>query len=313
MRRAIGLTFLGAGMLAFVLASVLIFVLVQTWFPALAGWAIEQQRAFQNELALAVQAIRAGDTGAWLTLMAAAGGYGFVHAVGPGHGKYLIGGVGLGHSISAAKLLGIAAISSLAQALWAIALVYGGLHLLEVSARRLTAITDLYLAPASHIAIGAVGVWLIWRGIAMLLARRAGGGGGAGNGPEPGSRHDHACGCHAAHGPRVEDVARLTSMREAVVLILSIAVRPCTGAVFLLVIAWQLDIPLAGAAAVVTMGLGTALLTGSVAVFSVAARGLALASTDRMGIAAVVAPGFQIAAGGLIVWFSTMLFNFSAL
>lgn len=81
---------------------VLMVVLSQTWLSTVADWAVQQQRAFQNELALAVHSIRSGDITAWFALLAAAGGYGFVHAVGPGHGKYLIAGVGLARGVMSA-------------------------------------------------------------------------------------------------------------------------------------------------------------------------------------------------------------------
>lgn len=262
-------------------------------------WAAEQQRAFQNEMASAVRALRSGDPGAYAALLGAAGAYGFIHAVGPGHGKYLIGGVGLGTSVPVFRLLGISVASSLAQALWAIALVYGGFFLLEVSARRVTALAEDYLAPASYLAIASIGLILVWRG-ARALAKRAS--------PVRHHAHDHDhghadCGCHA-HGPSPDEVEKLGSLRDAVVLIASIAIRPCTGAIFLLVIAWQMDIRAAGAGAVIVMGLGTATLTSLVAVSSIAARGIAFASVRSSGAIPTAIPALQVLAGALIVWLS---------
>lgn len=287
-----------------VLAAVLA-ITASIHFPTVAAWAVEQQRAIQNEIALAVHDLRAGEPGAWLALLGAAGAYGFVHAVGPGHGKYLIGGVGLGHAVSARRLLTIALASSLAQALWAILLVYGGFYLFEVSAQRLTTLADTYLASISYLAIGAIGLVLVWRGVHSFRSSRK----------TTAHSHEHrdhdACSCHA-HGPKPEDVANFTSFRETLALIFSIAVRPCTGAIFLLVIAWQMDIPWAGAAAVITMGSGTGLLTSLVAVSSVFARGLAFASTDRTSVLPMAFPAMQVLAGIAIVWFSAMLFRFGS-
>ncbi len=287
-----------------VITAVLVTILLSVDFSGLARWAVEQQRGFQNDIASAVRGLQSGAPGAIAALMAAAGAYGFVHAVGPGHGKYLIGGVGLGSSVSAWRLSGLALASSLAQALWAIILVYGGFLLLEVSARQMTVLTEDYLAPASFMAIGAVGVVLVWRG-ARALARQAA--------PQHrvahahGHSHDHGeCGCSHSHGPSPEEAAKVTSWREALALILSIAIRPCTGAIFLLVIAWQMDIQLAGVLAVITMGLGTAALTSLVAVSSVAARTMALVSADRMGAVALAFPSVQVLVGALIIWTSLL-------
>ena len=87
-----------------------------------AMWALEWQRAFQNEIAGSIRALRAGTPGALTALLGAAAAYGFVHAAGPGHGKYLIGGVGLGSGVSATRLVGLASAASLAQSAWAILL-----------------------------------------------------------------------------------------------------------------------------------------------------------------------------------------------
>lgn len=275
---------------------------------SIGAWVVEQQRAFQNQMASAIRALRAGDPGAYAALLAAAGAYGFVHAIGPGHGKYLIGGVGIGTSVPASRLLGVALASSLAQALWAIVLVYGGFALLELSARSMTALAENVLAPASYLAIACVGLILVWRGIAALSHRAGHDHAHAhSNGHSHAHDHTHAeCGC-GAHGPSREEVAKLGSIREALVLIGSIAIRPCTGAIFLLVIAWQMDIQLAGAAAVIVMGLGTAGLTGLVAISSIAARGITFASAGTMGAMTVVLPTLQVFAGALIMLTSVML------
>ncbi|CAM9927001.1 unnamed protein product [Chrysoparadoxa australica] len=272
-------------------------------FDAVARWAAGHQRGFQNQMAGAVRALRTGDPGALFTLLFAAASYGFVHAVGPGHGKALIGGVGLGSSVSTARLLVISLVSSLLQAFWAILLIYGGFALVEISARRMTTLAEDVLAPASYIAIASIGVILVWRGGRSLWRERE-----ALGLQKADHDHDHDhCGCHA-HGPAPNDVAQLTSFRDAFVLVASIAIRPCTGAIFLLVIAWQMDIRTAGAAAVIVMGLGTAVFTSLVAVSTVTARRMSLVPVAKLLVVSQVLPVLQILAGGLIVWGSlTML------
>ena len=72
MRVKIGIVFAVAAALFFVSAD----------FSNLLIWTIEAQRAFQNQMAAAVLAIRNGDPGAYFALLSAAGAYGFVHALG---------------------------------------------------------------------------------------------------------------------------------------------------------------------------------------------------------------------------------------
>lgn len=261
-------------------------------------WVINQQRGFQTQMASALWSLRTGEISAYLALFAATGGYGFVHALGPGHGKYLVGGVGLGSSVSTARLTGLAVISSLLQAVWAIVLVYGGFAVLEVSADRLQFLSEDVLAPASYVAIGLIGLVLAWRGFKSFSSQRKT------LHKDGHDHHHHDENCGHNHGPTPEQVANVGSLKEALVLVGSIAIRPCTGAVFLLIIAWQMDIKVAGAAATMVMGLGTALLTTLVAVSSVAARNIAFFSADQSGVARVAFPAAQIIAGALICWFS---------
>ncbi len=291
----------------FVFALVAVAVAL-AWIVDLSGvadWAVTQQRALQNEMAGAIHGLRTGADGspealwAWLTLSGAAGAYGFVHALGPGHGKYLIGGVGLASKVNPWHLTGVALASSLAQALWAIVLVYGGFTLFALSAQRMTGLAEDVFAPASHLAIAAIGATLVWRGVRQSLSR-----------VRTIHAHQDSCGCKG-HGPAPEEVSGLTSLRETLVLIASIAIRPCTGAIFLLVIAWQLDIRAAGAAAVVVMGLGTAALTTLVAVSSVAGRNAALLSSGALGSVAAALPVLQLTVGLLIIWTSLFLLGWT--
>ncbi len=306
----------------------------------LAIWAMDAQRGFQNQMAGAIRALKGGDANAFSALLAATAAYGFVHALGPGHGKYLVGGVGLGTSVSVRKLVSLAIASSLMQCLWAIVLVYGGFFLIEVSAQQMTTLAEDYLAPLSYLAIASVGLLLVWRGVNALkradwsLGRRQDNGSlvppggysfakqhvlahmGGFTQTEPGwtvrqqtsvpSAAVEDCDC-GAHGPTSEQVASVNSFRDAVVLVLSIAIRPCTGAVFLLVIAWQMDLAIAGAVAVVAMGLGTAALTSLVALSSVAARSVAVFSTKTDPRWRFVMPGIQVFSGAMIALISLSL------
>ncbi len=290
--------------IALILAAILLFVIGQAAFPNVMDWAAGQQRAFQNEMAAAVRAIRSGAPGGWVTLLLAAGSYGVVHAAGPGHGKYLIGGVGLASSVSMLRMIALAITSSLAQAIWAVILVYGGFSLLQLSADHLTVLAEDWLAPASYLAIGGIGTVLAWRGLSALMPHTSAGRRG---------HTDHADGCSHAHGPTAEQVASVRTFREAAGLVVSIAIRPCTGALFLLVIAWQLDIKAAGFAAVIAMGLGTAILTSAVAVSSVTLRSMALLSGGQTGVMGVAAPVLQIIAGLFVLWFSLTLLSITVL
>lgn len=278
---------------AFALVAVLA-VWATGGFDTIARWAALNQREVQGDMAGAIRALKGGEAGALLALMGLAFAYGFFHAAGPGHGKMLIGGYGLGRRVPALRLSVIALASSLAQAGTAIGLVYGGIFLLDWTRERVQGIAEDWLAPASYAAIAALGLWLVWRGLSGLRAA-----------PARQGHHDHPHGhgehCGHAHGPTVEEVARVTSLRDAVLLVGGIALRPCTGAIFLLIICWRLGVDAAGIAGALAMALGTATVTVAVALVSSTARESALAGFASGPAARRVLPALELSAGALIV------------
>ncbi len=252
-------------------------------FEAAAAWASAAQRDAQNAIAAAAQALRRGDGGALGWLMAACAGYGFAHAVGPGHGKVLIGGAALVSRAGLGRLAALSFAASLAQSATAIALVYGGLALLALPATQALRLAESALAPASGLAIALIGAVMAARGVRGLRAAR----GGA------------ACGCGHAHGPTPQQAERARGWRDAAAIVAGVAIRPCTGAIFLLLIAWRLDIAVAGVLGVLAMGLGAGAFTTLVAAWGRAARGAALVAGS-----AAAARSFallQLAGGGAVV------------
>jgi len=265
----------------------------------IAWWASEQQRALQTRLAAQVMALRDGTPGALAALMTACAVYGFVHAAGPGHGKVLIGGAALGTRATALRMALIAVLGSLAQALVAIVIVYGGFAIFEASARGTVSAAEDWIDPAGNALIACIGLWLVWRGLRQMrpASKTAGG-----------HDHDHAhSGCGHDHGPDAAEVARARGLGDTLALIGGMAARPCTGALFVLVIAWRTDLAGAGAAAVLAMGLGTAAVTLSVAILAVTGREAALISAGDGRAIRIVMPMLQIAGGGLILAVSALL------
>ncbi|WP_369932504.1 nickel/cobalt transporter [Rhodovulum sp. 12E13] len=273
-------------------------------FDRLARWAAEGQRAFQNAMAGGLRAIKGGQPGAVATLMGLCFAYGFFHAVGPGHGKILIGGYGLGRRVPVRRLAGLAIASSLAQAATAVGLVYVGVLVFDWSRERMTWIADHALEPLSYAAIGAIGLYLLMRGggrLARAVRPVTAGSGAHGHHHDHSDRHGHACeSCGHAHGPSPEQAAGIRSWRDAALLIGGIAIRPCTGALFLLILTWRMDIVAAGIAGTFAMGLGTASVTVAVALASVSMREGALMALSEGRALRVGLPVLEVAAGALV-------------
>ena len=137
-----------------------------------------------------------------------------------------------------------------------------------------------------------MGLWLVLRGLRKW--RRAH------HAPAPALADGTCSACGHKHGPSVEEAAAVTGWRDAAALIGAVAIRPCTGAVFLLILTWRMGIDLAGILGAAVMGLGTASVTVAVAIASVTLREGALARLATGGAAARTLPLIEMAAGALV-------------
>jgi ABC-type nickel/cobalt efflux system permease component RcnA len=243
--------------------------------------------------------LRAGEAGALATLWGLCFAYGFVHAAGPGHGKLVIGGYGAGSRVTARRLAGLALGASLAQAATAIILVYFAALVLGWGRGQMTGLADDVLAPLSYALIGAVGLWLLLRGLRHLKPKHTHAHAHAGDG-------ETCSTCGHAHGPTVQQAEAVQSWRDALFVIGSIAVRPCTGALFLLILTWRFGIDYAGIIGAFVMGLGTASITILVAVASVGMRDSVLQLVNH-GTVARAGAWFEVCAGGIVMILATQL------
>lgn len=262
------------------LFALLLVLLIHQHHAQIFAWATAMQRDFQNGLAHSLRALKAGDAGAWVGLMGLCLGYGFVHAVGPGHGKFLIGAYGAARPVGLGRLAAATVAASLGQAVTAVLLVLGGIGLFSVTRQQLTTLAETTLTQVSFVSILLIELWLILRGgrrVVKLIAtvplhQPAGPAGGfahhlhghsplddGGHGPlRPACDHGiddlNRCGsCGHAHAPSPQAIAAATNWRELASVILAIAIRPCSGAILLLVLTWQMNILAAGIAGAFAM------------------------------------------------------------
>lgn len=269
------------------------------------AWARAGQAETQQAMARLLRALRAGEPGALAGLMGLCFAYGFFHAAGPGHGKLLIGGYGMAARVSALRLSLLALASSFAQAAAAVLLVYAGIFVFDLTRQHMTDLAEDIMAPASFAAIALVGLWLAIRGLRRWRQNRP-------VPPPPHHHHHHhdhdapCASCGHKHGPTLAEAEAVTTWRDAAALIGAVAIRPCTGALFLLILTWRMGLDLAGILGAFAMGLGTASVTLAVALASVTLREGALARLAT-GDTARALPLFEIAAGVIIAALSTHL------
>jgi nickel/cobalt transporter (NicO) family protein len=256
--------------------------------PALA----EAQRAAQERLAGAVRALRGGEAGALAALLGLCFAYGVLHAAGPGHGKALLGGYGVARRVPVLRLSALAVAGAAGQAAVAVALVYGLVAVLGLAGRQVAEGGGAWVTHGGNLMVAALGGWLFWRGV------RGMGQGGRVHRHDP--EHAHGPGCGHSHGPTADEAAAVGSLREAALLVGGIAARPCSGALFLLVLTWQLGIGAAGVAGAFAMGAGVAAVTVGVAALAVWSREGVLAALPGAGIARVL-PAIEATLGAVLL------------
>jgi nickel/cobalt transporter (NicO) family protein len=276
------------------------------------------QRGAQEQLAGAIRALRAGEAGALGAFWAICFGYGVLHAAGPGHGKLIIGGYGVARQVPVGRLAGLALASSLAQAAVAVGLVYALVAVLGLTRGAVETAAEDWVTPVGHAMIAGLGLWLVWRGIGGLRRMAAAdrlshgsvaasvGHGHAGHDHHHDHGHDHhhdhhvhGPDCGHAHGPTIEQAAGVRSFRDGLALVAGIALRPCSGALFVLILTWQLGIAMVGVVGAFVMGLGTATVTIAVAVMAVWAREGAFAALPQGRVGRAI-PVVELALGGVI-------------
>ena len=239
-----------------------------------------------------------------LMLIAGSFTYGFLHSVGPGHGKFVITTWLATHreKLNASRLITLA--GSLMQGVVAVLFVLILAISLNLSMGDLSA-SRYWMEKASALLIAGFGIVLIGRAIGGERLRMFG---------ARASRHQHdaACGCGHKHQPNAEDLTG--GWRNAAWVIAGIGIRPCSGALMILVFANAVGMFSWGVAAVMAMSLGTAASILILATWVHHFREWMLAANSSvmvryaatLGRVAIVAGGMALILFALVLFFTVI-------
>ena len=110
------------------------------------------------------------------------------------------------------------------------------------------------------------------------------------------------------HGPVPQDLAGPGGWQRGLAAIFAVGLRPCSGAILVLVFALAQGLFWAGVASTFVMGIGTAITVAVIATLAVGARGVAakLAGT-RGGYGELALRGIEVGAAVLVVAFGALL------
>ncbi|MGV8831907.1 MAG: DUF1007 family protein [Devosia sp.] len=255
------------------------------------GWLRQAQLDFYTGITTSLDALRSDWTAFWVL-----GGlsfiYGILHAAGPGHGKVVISSFVLANETQLRRGILLSALSAMMQSSVAVVFVLVAAGLLGMTSMAMSDAAS-WIEIASYSMVALLGLWLIARklfgwghshGHKPDLAHKA----HAHLHDHDGHDHDHNHGYdhndhdhhhdhdhHEGHVHLVTPEATNGSWREQLSVVLAVGLRPCSGALVVLVFALSQGLLLAGIAAVFLMGAGTAITVATLATLAVTAKGLA--------------------------------------
>jgi ABC-type nickel/cobalt efflux system permease component RcnA len=265
----------------------------------------ELQRDLHRRLAAAVRELKHGGIAAAGFLMTICLLYGVFHAVGPGHGKAVISAYLLANESAVRRGVLLAFLASLVQGLSAVLLVGLLAVLLDMAG---TAVRDSVapLESASYLLVALVGGWLLWSSLrgthSHSHSHRHEHDGGPGGAAAAACSHGHL----PAPGPAG---APGGTAAKAASLVLAVGLRPCSGAVLVLLFALAHGVFGAGVAATFAMSLGTAATVSVLAVLTLFSKRLALAAVGANSRWVETAyRGFGLLGAGLLVVLGAGLF-----
>jgi nickel/cobalt exporter len=296
------------------------------------GWILARQSEFYREMSATIRAAKSDGSAVW-TLLSISFAYGIFHAAGPGHGKAVISSYLVANEETARRGIVLSFASALLQAMMAVALVAVLAWLLSSTAKTMCS-AEKAIEIASYALIAGFGARLVWtKGGGFMRALQAK--------PEPAMAaahhhdhghdhghhhndhgHDHSHGhdhvhdehCGHSHGPTPDQLAGPGGWQRGLGAIFAVGMRPCSGAILVLVFSLAQGLFWAGIAATFVMGLGTAITVATIAVIAVSAKGLARRlSAGREGGGTLIMRGIEFGAAGLVLLFGLgLLFGYLA-
>ncbi len=200
--------------------------------------------------------------------------YGVLHALGPGHGKVVIATFLATHPSRVRTSIRLTLLASLLQGSVAIVLVTVMLVLLKTSSRQLH-LSSFWLEKGSYLLVIGLGVMIGYRALrALWLALR----------PRPAPvfrafqpqhQHDEHCGCGHAHLPTPQQMNGNVSWKTQMLVVVSMGLRPCSGAIMMLLFAKVIGVYGWGILSAAVMALGTALTISAIGLLVQQARSVA--------------------------------------
>jgi nickel/cobalt exporter len=292
-----------------------------------AGWILAKQAEFYRMLSGLIRAAKADGSAAY-TLLGISFLYGIFHAAGPGHGKAEISSYLVANDETWRRGIVLSFASAILQACTAIVIVGVAAAMLGATAKAMGD-TVRVIEIVSYALILLIGLRLFWvkgRAFLRLLRSEAHTHHVHEHGHHHAHPHDHDHHHHGhghshdhehkdeasawghAHAPEPQELTGRHWLRRGLSAIVAVGLRPCSGAIIVLVFALAQGLFWIGVASTFVMGLGTAITVAVIATLAVGARGLAgKLAKAKPGAGMLLLRGLETAAALVIVIFGAAL------
>lgn len=269
------------------------------------------QREVNIQMSTLLKAVAENPTKAGGTLLLFSFVYGVLHALGPGHGKVVITTWLATHPSKLKPAIGLTLASSLLQGLVAILLVVVVLSLLALPARQLH-LSGYWLEKGSYLLVGVLGLLLCWRALKRLRQLL--------HTPKfraftPHHVHHDNCGCGHQHLPTQTQLQNGGDWRARLMIVLSMGMRPCSGAIMVLLFSKVLGVFAWGVASALAMAAGTSLTISGLALLVHGFRQLAVKISGKRApvlwrqigwTTLALAGGVVLVSAAVVMWMSAL-------
>ncbi len=292
-------------------------VLAASIWDQTATWVWTKQQEYLLQLSQELGSLRGQHSVGWaLVLMSFL--YGVLHAAGPGHGKVVLTTYLLTHRSRLNRGIAMGTAAAFLQGMTALLMIYAPIGL----AGWLPVETDtatLWATRVSFTMLAIVGIYLLVRASRALYEsirqfRRETGEVGHDHVGHDHAGHGHGdgAGCGCRHMPSAAEIDTAGSRHAAAGVVLAIGMRPCSGALFVLIIAAMMGLIWHGTLSVIAMSTGTAITVVILAIVATKARDLARkVVAHRSPLWALLAAGLGALGGAILLLMALWALNTS--
>jgi nickel/cobalt exporter len=302
------------------------------------SWLFAKQAQFYRQFSALIRAAKTDGSAAW-SLMGLSFLYGIFHAAGPGHGKAVISSYLVANDETWFRGVVLSFVSALFQAIVAVAVVGIAAAVLNLTARQINSAVNV-IETVSYALIVLIGLRLLWvKGRAFFAtlhrvrqpalddqmavappcdcSHHHGHDHVHDHAPHPRRDHghthpdhecDHASAWGHGHAPEPKDLKGPGSWQRGLSAAVAVGMRPCSGAILVLVFALAQGLFWIGIGSTFLMALGTFFTVAAIATIAVWASGWAKHfASVRSGLGTLAMRAIEVGAALFVTAFGLLL------